>query len=94
MQFKKQDLAGTHYIWNDGQHIFSGEPTRRRFDKNNGDQVLFLINFYVSLAGQVSLYEGRAIEQSITLDLPDTARSEVSAFNWIRRIAFTTMTPM
>ncbi len=80
MQFKKQDLAGTHYTWNNGHHIFSGEPTRRRFDKNNGDQVLLLINFYESLAGPVSPYEGRIIEQTITWGLPDTAKSEVSAF--------------
>ncbi|MCD2424338.1 hypothetical protein LQ567_16280 [Niabella pedocola] len=90
MHFKKQDLAGTHYTWNNGRHTFSGEPTRRRFDKNNGDQVLFLINFYASLAGPVSLYEGRIIEQTITRDLPDMAKSEVSAFNWIRRSVFTT----
>lgn len=88
MHFQKQDLSGTHYTWNNEQPAFSGQPSRRRFDKNNGDQVLYLINFYASLAGRASFQEGRIIEQAITRDLPDAAKSEVSAFNWIRRSAF------
>ncbi len=88
MQFQKQDLVGTHYTWNKDQTIFNGQPSRKSFDKNNGNQVLFLINYYASLADRVSLHEGRIIEQAITLDLPENAKSEVSVFNWIRRNAF------
>ncbi|GAB3416196.1 hypothetical protein [Niabella aquatica] len=91
MHFQKQDLVGTHYTWNKTQPSFSGQPSRRSFDKNNGDQVLFLINYYASLAGLSSLSEGRMIEQTITRDLPDNAKSEVSAFHWIRRSAFTAL---
>ncbi len=91
MHFQKQDLSGTHYTWDRAQSAFSGQPSRRSFDKNNGDQVLYLINFYASLAGRVSLREGRIIEQAITRDLPDAAKSEISAFNWIRRSAFSSL---
>ncbi|GAB3416425.1 hypothetical protein [Niabella aquatica] len=87
MLFRKQDLEGTHYSWNEN-NIFDGQPSRRSFDKRNGDQVLFLINFYASLAGHMSLSEGRLIERAIIWELPDEAKSEVSAFNWIRRSVF------
>lgn len=91
MHFQKQDLAGTHYTWSKEPSVFSGQPCRRNFDKNNGDQVLFLINYYASLADRSSLHECRIIEQTITRDLPDTAKSEVSAFNWITQSAFITV---
>ena len=91
MHFQKEDLAGTHYSWNKEQLAFSGEPSRRSFDKNNGDQVLFLINYYASLAGHISLHECRMIEQTITRNLPGNAKSEISAFNWITLSAYTTI---
>lgn len=91
MHFQKQDLVGTHYTWNKVEPSFSDQPSRRSFDKNNGDQVLFLINYYASLAGRSSLCEGRIIEQTITRDLPEGTKSEVSAFHWIRRSAFATI---
>jgi hypothetical protein len=49
MYFKKEDLAGTHYTWsaNDKKQVFTGRPSRKSFDRFNGDQVLFLINFTV-----------------------------------------------
>jgi hypothetical protein len=84
MHFHKDDLVGTHYSWaGDGKHFYTGEPSRRVFDKFNGDQVLFLINFYGTMSGTFSVTEGRAIEQKIIHDLPSHAKSEISVFNWI-----------
>ena len=85
MHFDKNDLVGTHYSWADeGKHVYMGEPSRRVFDKFNGDQVLFLINFYGSMAsGKFTVTEGKAIEQKIIHDLPSDAKSEISVFNWI-----------
>lgn len=85
MHFQKQDLTGTHYNWkNDEKHYFDGQPGMRAFDKSNGNQVLFLINFYASLSGRVTLREGRDIEQQIQHDLPKDAKTEIAVFNWIR----------
>ncbi|WP_300597777.1 hypothetical protein [Niabella sp.] len=84
MHFQKQDLVHKHYNWASGEHIFKGQPSRRSFDKNNGDQVLFLINFYASLAEQFTLREGKLIEQRIHFDVPTEAKSERSVFNWLR----------
>jgi hypothetical protein len=85
MLFQKQDLEANHYHWKDEQKVFLvGEPSRRTFDKFNGNQVLFMINFYGSLSDKFTLSEGKELERSILFDLPDYAKSEISVFNWIR----------
>ncbi|ANH80329.1 hypothetical protein A8C56_04460 [Niabella ginsenosidivorans] len=84
MNFQKQDLVHTHYSWASGGHIFKGQPSRRSFDRNNGDQVLFLINLYASLTDRFTLHDGKIIEQKIHSDVPEEARSEISVFNWLR----------
>jgi hypothetical protein len=79
MHFQKQDLEGTHYDWTgDKQHLFIGEPSRRSFDRFNGNQVLFLINIYGSLTDGFTLQDGKSIEKRIQYDLPDDAKSELS----------------
>ena len=90
MHFQKQDLQGTRYRWAaDGQHIFQGQPSRRSFDSSNGDQVLFLINFYGSLSDRFTIHEGKNMEQRIMHGLPADAKSEISVFNWMRNTEFT-----
>lgn len=84
MHFLKEDLRGTHYHTDDNKQLFTGQPTRRLFDRYNSSQVLFLINFYGSLSDRFTVEEGRAIEQKIADQLPMEAKSELSVFNWIR----------
>ena len=86
MHFQKQDMEGTHYNWSSaGENLlFVGQPSRRSFDRYNGEQVLFLINFYGSLSDRFTIEEGRSIEKNILNDLPLEAKSEISVFNWIR----------
>ena len=86
MHFLKSDLVGTHYTWlNEGEeNIFTGQPTRRAFNRFNGDQVLFIINFYGSLADQSTIREGRKIEHDLINYLPLGKQSEISVFNWLR----------
>jgi hypothetical protein len=81
-------MEGTHYKWGTEveNKIFHGRPSRRLFDPFNGDQVLFLINFYGSLSDRFTLQEGKKIEYEITYHLPNDIKSEVSAFNWIRNV--------
>ena len=87
MHFQKQDLNENYYTWKEGS-LYTGQPSRRLFDRFNGDQVLFLINFYGSLANRFSIREGRAIEYEISHHLPMEAKSEISVFNWIRNMAW------
>lgn len=87
MHFQKQDLESTGYHWSeDEKHLFTGQPSRRNFDRYNGDQVLFLINFYGSLSDRFTISEGKLLEKKIQYDLPMEAKSEISVFNWIRDI--------
>ncbi len=86
MHFQKQDLESPHYNWSiDNKQLYVGQPGRRQFDRSDGNQVLFLINFYGALSEQFSISEGKKMEQKILHDLPEDARSEIAAFNWIRR---------
>jgi hypothetical protein len=93
MYFKKEDMAGTHYTWSADvkKQVFTGQPSRRAFDRFNGDQVLFLINFYGSMLNEFSMQDGRALEHDILNHLPTNAFSEISAINWIRRFCLTGM---
>ncbi len=85
MHIQKQDLDGIFYNWpEEGKHVFTGQPSRRSFDKFNGNQVLFLINFYASLSERFTIQEGKSIEHSIQHNLPEEAKSEIAVFNWIR----------
>ena len=86
-------MAGTHYTWsaNEKKQLFTGQPSRKAFDRFNGDQVLFLINFYGSMLTEFSLEDGRILEQDILNHLPTNAISEISAINWIRRFCLTGM---
>jgi hypothetical protein len=86
MPFLKEDLANQHYNWSGEKNKinFTGQPSRRLFDRFNGEQVLFIINFYGSLADQFTIDEGRIIEDRILNQLPMNAKSEISVFNWLR----------
>ena len=90
MTVRKEDLKG-EYTWMEGsgQSLFNGELTRRKFDRNNGDQVLFLINLFGSQSKDFSVEEGLKIEELILDHLPLEAKSEISVFNWLREFQST-----
>lgn len=81
-------MIKSHYNWDSKKVIamFTGQPSRRQFDRFNGDQVLFIINFYGSVSDKTSLKEGREMEEMIFSKLPLDARSEISVFNWLRNV--------
>jgi hypothetical protein len=86
MPFLKEDLAGQHYSWTNiiNESAFTGHPSRRLFDRFNGHQVLFIINFYGSLTDRFTTGEGLKIEELISEQLPMEAKSEISVFNWLK----------
>ena len=89
MHFQKQDLQYTYYDWDSSrEHLYTGQPSRRVFNKYDGYQVLFIINFYGSLSNRFTLSEGRLIEHRILSDLPGELKSELSVFNWVRDKVF------
>jgi hypothetical protein len=86
MNFLKQDLAGDHYSWinSNNAEVFTGSPSRRLFDRFNGDQVLFIINFFGAQSDKFTLQEARLMEDHIAHYLPLEAKSEISVLNWLQ----------
>lgn len=86
MPFLKKDLQGQHYSWSNepNKSFFTGSPSRRMFDRYNGDQVLFLINSCESLSEKFTIKECYEIEELILHKLSIDAKSEISVFNWLR----------
>jgi len=88
MIFLKKDLVQVHYNWNNNDNIFvyDGRPSRRSFDRYNGEQVLFIINSYGATSLNFTIEEGRKIEEVIANNLPLEAKSEISVFNWLQKL--------
>lgn len=88
MLFLKEHLQSDHYNWkNEVSHsIYTSEPDRRLFDRSNGNQVLFIINYFGKLLGRLTLHDGQQIETLISTQLPTDTRSELSVFNWLRGV--------
>lgn len=88
MYFLREHLANDHYKWTNAVSgsSYTGHPGRRLFDRFNGNQVLFIINFFGESIGKLTLMEGRKIEELIITQLPENTKSEVAVFNWIRGI--------
>jgi len=87
MTFSKDDMCFIHYRWEKDERpageVFCGEPSRRIFDPFNGDQVLFLINFYGSVVKSFGLKDAHALERKIAHQLPLERKSDRSVYNWI-----------
>jgi len=85
MNFQKEDMVGTYYYWlgEKARSLFSGEPTRRLFDRNNGNQTLFIINYYGSLNDAFGICEGKIIEKKLADSLPFGPKSEISVIHWL-----------
>ncbi len=88
MSFQREDMEVDYYKWdeNPDQQLFSGEPSRRLFNRYNGDQVLFIINCYGALSEKFTTSQAKEIELEIINHLPLDAKSEISVLNWIRSL--------
>jgi len=88
MIFLKQHLRKSNYEWAVGlNHSKENvEPDRRVFDRFNGNQVLFIINYFGISLGKLTFTEGLRIEELISTQLPLEVKSELSVFNWLRGV--------
>lgn len=86
MSFSKEHLTGL-YNWTSEQEsvLFEGSPSRRSFDRYNGNQVLFIITLLLERLGNASIEQGREIEMMIINKLPFTSASELTVFNWLEK---------
>jgi hypothetical protein len=85
MLFLKEHLEG-FYQWNSESEksVFEGNPSRRVFNRWNGDQVLFIINLLLN-DPDTAISEGKKIEKIIIDRLPIETKSELSVFNWLQQ---------
>ncbi|THU32522.1 hypothetical protein FAM09_27415 [Niastella caeni] len=88
MLFLKEHLKGNEYNWkNNAIHSFyATEPDRRLFDRLNGNQMLFIINYFGKSLGRLTLRDGQKIEDLILTQMPENTKSELSVFNWLRGV--------
>ncbi|MBO9204342.1 MULTISPECIES: hypothetical protein [Niastella] len=86
MLFLKEHLHNVYYNWTIGLNhsVQNNEPDRRIFDRFNGNQVLFIINYFGQSLGKLTVNDGRKIEKLISTQLPGEIKSELSVFNWLR----------
>lgn len=75
------------YEWSDKPvPAFKGEPSRRLFNKYNGDQVLFIINYYSTVSTGFTSEKGKQIAYKMLHHLPQEIKSEIAVFNWVREL--------
>lgn len=85
MLFQREDLLNNHYTWRteNEKELFAGSASRRRFDRFNGEQVLFMINLCAESVSAFTLARGHTLENMIFNELPMETKSELSVFNWL-----------
>jgi hypothetical protein len=84
MRFIKEHLsAGNNYNWTD-EFIFDGTPSRRLFDRQNGNQLLFIINLYALQNDKFSEDQVPRVEEMLVNKLPEEIKSEISVLNWLK----------
>ena len=86
MLFLKEHLTGL-YTWTADYKIevYEGEPSRRLFDRWNGDQVLFIINHVLLNINATSVEQGNKIERLIINKLAFDPCSELTVVNWLQK---------
>ena len=86
MQFLKEHLSAYKYTWIN-EAIFTGEASRRLFNRYNGNQLLFILNLYASLIEGFTINMGLKIEDRLMNQLPVDAKSEISVLKWLKQIS-------
>lgn len=84
MHLSKEHLnANNIYSWTD-EFVFDGTPSRRLFDRRNGNQLLFIINLYASQVKGFSEADVSRIEGMLLNQLPEGIKSEISVLRWLQ----------
>lgn len=84
MHFLKEHLSPYKYSWIN-EATFTGEASRRLFNRYNGNQLLFVLNLYASLIEGFTIKMGLNIEDRLMNQLPVDAKSEISVLNWLKQ---------
>ena len=82
MQILREHLAPGNYEW-DNEMIYTGDPSRRLYNRNNGNQLLFVINSYAAPKTTFDLEQGLMIQYMLKNELPIEAKSEKTVIQWL-----------
>lgn len=86
MKFLKEYLVRQYDWLPESNTVYTGTPSRRIFDRCNGNQMLFIINCFYDSIGPISVNTGKKLEELICTQLPPDMRSELAVFNWLKGI--------
>jgi len=84
MRFLKEHLSAYNYSWIN-EAAFTGDASRRVFDRYNGNQLLFILNLYASLIEGFTVKMGIKIEDRLMNQLPIGKKSEISVLYWLNQ---------
>ncbi len=86
MNFLRSNLQYTHYSWTamsgDDPKI-SGVPDSTLFNRNEGYEVLYLINKFLEKHSLTSIQAGQKVERMIRTGLPVDVRGQKNVIDWI-----------
>lgn len=83
MQFLKEHLSPGNYEWNNDM-VYNGDVSRRLYNRNDGEQLLFIINKYAAEKESFDISEGLKIQDMLKYQLPVEAKSEKSVLQWLQ----------
>jgi hypothetical protein len=86
MRYIKENLVNQYNWPAENATMYTGTPSRRIFDRGNGNQVLFIINCFYDSIGLGSANAGQKLEELINTQLPPEMKSELAVFNWLKGI--------
>jgi len=87
MTIRKEDLLFNDYNWETepDNAIFQGEPDRNMFHRNEGNDVLYMINYFCSVMNYDSKIHAGKMEILIHEKMPFDIKSQNSVFNWLKK---------
>lgn len=87
IQLTKDDLQYSNYTWNihtPNASKISGRLDDTRFNKNDGYEVLYLINKLAELWDLSKIESGKKIERIIAHKLPTHIKTQTEVATWIQ----------
>ncbi|RFM26869.1 hypothetical protein [Deminuibacter soli] len=79
-------MQGVDYDWDvpvSDFYLKDFIPTRKQFNRYNGNQTIAILNHFSALYGPVTFDQAHELEDLILNHLPLGTMSEQSAFNWL-----------
>ncbi len=84
MQYLREHLGPGLYEWNN-KLKFNGNPSRRLYNRVDGNQLLFIINQFAATVSTFNINTVVTIQNMLMYELPLEAKSELSIMKWLNQ---------